>query len=76
MEAWYIFYTSDAGKEVFREQVSLFHENLYQGDTREGSASLIIKEQEYTVSCFKDRGLILWDSRKQASSTCKRQSAV
>ena len=76
VEAWYIFYTSDAGKEVLREQVSLFHENLYQGDTREGSASLIIKEQEYTVSCFKDRGLILWDSRKQASSTCKRQSAV
>ena len=76
VEAWYIFYTSDAGKEVLREQVSLFHENLYQGDTSVGSASLIIKEQEYTVSCFKDRGLILWDSRKQASSTCKRQSAV
>ena len=74
VEAWYIFFNLATTKDLLKKSVSEFHNLLYEDrgyPESAGSVPFIYSGVEHNVASFKDRGLILWDSRKQAAGANK-----
>ncbi len=69
VEAWFIFCKSTRERLEVQSRLNEFSQSLYGGSESEGNMPYIFQGKEYRVSCFKERGLLMWDSRTGGKKT-------